>query len=240
MRQFSSALAFLLVLMSSTAFAGGAPAASGPKFDGKTSEGLQSVANQFVQAIVDGQYEAAYQMGGETLRTERTLEAFTQDITEARLDKGGSIEWNNGTQALPAANGFKLMGEYTSSTGNTFPVYMHLEGDAHVLATERNRQWDDNTKWTVLDYRSGVDVLSTWNRNSHDPRLDSACFRYRPGRRAYRPYLRLCPGLQGHPRELADVLYQADRVQCLRLSFGHLCTLPSARSYNERRGARRQ
>ena len=67
MRQFSSALAFLLVLMSSTAFAGGAPAASGPKFDWKTSEGLQSVANQFVQAIVDGQYEAAYQMGGETL-----------------------------------------------------------------------------------------------------------------------------------------------------------------------------
>ena len=99
-------------------------------------------------------------MGGETLRTERTLEAFTQDITEARLDKGGSIEWNNGTQALPAANGFKLMGEYTSSTGNTFPVYMHLEGDAHVLATERNRQWDDNTKWTVLDYRSAESMFS--------------------------------------------------------------------------------
>ena len=150
-------------------------------------------------------------MGGETLRTERTLEAFTQDITEARLDKGGSIEWNNGTQALPAANGFKLMGEYTSSTGNTFPVYMHLEGDAHVLATERNRQWDDNTKWTVLDYRSAESMFSRLGTETATTLdwillvfaivLAVALIGLTFG------YVR---GLQGHPREpLANVLHQA-------------------------------
>ena len=111
-------------------------------------------------AVTNGQYDVAYQLGGETLRQERTLESFTADVKGARLDQGGSIEWNNGTQALPAANGFKLMGNYTSSNGTTFPVYMHLEGDAHVEGTLRNRQWNENTKWTVLDYRSAESMFS--------------------------------------------------------------------------------
>lgn len=159
MRRISRALVILLTLASSTAFAGGAPAASGSKFDWKTSD-IQDVAGQFISAIVEGQYEVAYQMGGETLRRERTLDAFTQDIKNARLDQGGSVVWDNGTQALPASNGFKLMGKYTSASGVTFPVYMHLEGDAHVSALERNRKWDEGTKWTVMDYRSAESMFS--------------------------------------------------------------------------------
>ena len=159
MRRISHALVLLLTLVSSTAFAGGAPASSGSKFDWKTSN-IQEVAGQFISAVAEGRYQAAYEMGGETLRRERTLEAFTQDIQNARLDQGGSVIWDNGTQALPASNGFKLMGQYTATSGATFPVYMHLEGDAHVLATERNRSWNENTKWTVMDYRSAESMFS--------------------------------------------------------------------------------
>ena len=203
MRKFSSALAFLLVLSSSTAFAGGAPAASGPKFDWKESQGIQSAANEFVAAVVNGQYDVAYQLGGETLRKERSLEAFTADLKDARLDQGGTIEWNNGTQALPAANGFKLMGNYTASNGTTFPVYMHLEGDAHVEGTIRNRQWNENTKWTVLDYRSSESMFSRLN-TEHAKTLDWVLLVF-----AIVLVLALVGltfgyvrGLQGHPREL--------------------------------------
>ena len=46
------------------------------------------------------------------------------------------------------------MGDYTAEDGETFPVYMHFEGDAHVADEERNRAWDEKTTWTVLDYKS--------------------------------------------------------------------------------------
>lgn len=147
------------LLLSSTALAGGAPASSGAKFDWKTSH-IQDVANKFISTVTSGQHQAAYEMGGETLRAERTLEAFTQDIKSARLDQGGSVTWDNGTQALPAANGFKLMGEYKSGAGETFPVYMHLQGDANVAPSERNRSWDANTVWTVMDYRSAESMFA--------------------------------------------------------------------------------
>ena len=101
-----------------------------------------------------GRLRESLQDGGRKLRSARTLEQFTEDMKKWRFDRPGKVEWNNGNNALPANNGFKLMGDYTAEDGETFPVYMHFEGDAHVADEERNRAWDEKTTWTVLDYKS--------------------------------------------------------------------------------------
>ena len=148
-----------LLLLSSSALAAGGGGSSGPKFDWKNSH-IISVANEFVASIADKKYEEAYNSGGDVLRTFRTLEVFTADIQKWGFDKPGSVEWTAGNNALPANNGFKLMGTYTPAEGEPFAVYMHLEGDAHVDAMARNRTWDEKTVWTVMDYRSAESMMA--------------------------------------------------------------------------------
>ena len=111
MRKLSLLLFILLGFTSTAALAGGAPAA-GKKFDWKKSN-IIKVANDFVSAISAGQYEAAYAMGGEVVRKNRTLEVFTADMKKWKFDAPGTVEWTNGNNALPVNNGFKLMGTYT-------------------------------------------------------------------------------------------------------------------------------
>ena len=202
LRTTSCAFLVLLTLAASTALAGGAPSAGGSKFDWKTSN-IQDVANKFIQTVTAGEYQVAYEMGGESLRQERTLEAFTNDMKKARLDLGGTVTWDNGTQALPAANGFKLMGEYTSSAGNAFPVYMHLEGDAHVEPAKRNRSWNENTVWTVMDYRSAESMFSRLGTDTATA-LDWVLlvFALLLGVALIGLTWGYVKGLQGHPREL--------------------------------------
>ena len=105
-------------------------------------------------------------MGGTILREKRTLEEFTADMKKWAFDRPGKVEWDNGNNALPVNNGFKLMGKYTPNEGSSFPVYMHLEGDAHVDGKSRNRAWSTETKWTVMDYRSAKSMMSRVNDGS--------------------------------------------------------------------------
>ena len=128
------------------------------KFEWKTS-GMIKVADEFVAAIANKQYDKAYAMGGEVLRKERTLEAFIADTKKWGFDKPGSVKWDKGNNALPVNNGFKLMGTFTGEDKSEISVYMHLEGDAHVSAKERNRKWTEATKWTVMDYRSSESMF---------------------------------------------------------------------------------
>ena len=112
-------------------------------------------ATRFAEAVASGDYASAYEMGGEVLREKRSLEQFTSDMKRWGFDRPGSVEWTKGNNALPAKNGYKLMGSYTAADGESFPVYVHLEGDAHVDPQKRVREWTPSTKWTVMDYRSG-------------------------------------------------------------------------------------
>lgn len=158
MNKISLLIFILLNMLSTSALAGGGPPDS-KKFVWKESH-IIKVADEFVGAISSGQYETAYQQGGVILREKRTLEQFTEDMKGWRFDRSGKVEWTNGNNALPANNGFKLMGTFTPTEGEAFPVYMHLEGDAHVDGEERNRDWSESTRWTVMDYRSAESMFS--------------------------------------------------------------------------------
>ena len=158
MQKLSFLLLFLLSLFATNALAGGPPP-SGQKFVWKESH-IIKVADEFVAAVSEGKYEEAYQLGGAILREKRSIEQFTADMKRWKFNQPGKVEWTNGNNALPADNGFKLMGQYTSSDGKSFPVYMHLEGDAHVDSKDRNRKWSNKTKWTVMDYRSAESMFA--------------------------------------------------------------------------------
>jgi MFS family permease len=173
------------------------------KFSWKDS-GATRAADLFVQAVANGDYTAAYEMGGEVLREKRTLEEFTADMQRWGFDKPGSVEWDNGNNALPANNGFKLMGTYSPQSGDAFPVYLHLEGDAHVGPYERDRSWSAATKWTVMDYRSGKSMFSRLAKGDGGTPLDWFLLVCALGLSlaficlvVYYIY-----GLRGHPREL--------------------------------------
>ena len=207
MKKLSLVLLMTSFLFGGLAWAGGGGGGGkGNKFDWKQSSIIE-VANTFAQAIAGGKYAEAYKLGGEVLRKNRTLEQFTADMKGWRFDHPGKVEWTNGNNALPGANGFKLMGTYTVTggerDGESYGVYMHFEGDAHVDAKTRNRKWDAKTVWTVMDYKSGESMgarLST----SRGTGLDW--------------FLAICAGLllialigltwgyvkglRGHPREL--------------------------------------
>ena len=160
MNRLVSLIVFLGVMFaSSAALAGGGGGSSAPKFAWKDS-GATQAADLFAQAVAKGNYKQAYEMGGAVLREKRTLKEFKADMQRWGFDAPGSVEWTKGNNALPANNGFKLMGTYTSVSGASFPVYMHLEGDAHVGAEERDRAWSDTTTWTVMDYRSSESMFS--------------------------------------------------------------------------------
>jgi hypothetical protein len=164
MRKTSFSLVLLGLFLASTAWAGGGGPKQGGKFDWKTSKIIQT-ANNFVGSIAAGKYSIAYRVGGDTLRRERTLEEFTADMKRWDFDRPGSVKWTAGNNALPANNGFKLMGTYSAADGAEFEVYMHLEGDAHVSAKDRNRAWSPATKWTVMDYRSAESIRSRMTNN---------------------------------------------------------------------------
>lgn len=202
MRRVSFGLLILSLLLCSTAWAGGGGGSKGPKFDWKNSK-IIKVADDFVGYIAAEEYETAYKAGGETLREHRSLEQFTADIKDWGFDKPGSVEWTAGNNALPANNGFKLMGTFTPREGDAFAVYVHLEGDAHVAATERNRTWDEKTVWTVMDYRSAESMVA---RLSGDTATGLDWFLAICG---ICLLIALCgllwgyiKGLRGHPREL--------------------------------------
>ena len=172
------------------------------KFDWKESH-IVDVANAFVKEITASNYEAAYKMGGTILREKRSLEEFTADMKKWAFDRPGKVEWDNGNNALPVNNGFKLMGKYTPNEGAAFPVYMHLEGDAHVDSKTRNREWSAKTKWTVMDYRSAKSMMSRVNDGSSTI-LDKILLVCAIGLLIALlgliiGYIR---GLKGHPREL--------------------------------------
>ena len=158
MRKIAFFWVVLSLLLSPLAYAGGGGGGGKSKFDWKKSS-LITVANTFVEAVSAGKYEEAYKLGGDILRKSRTLDEFTADMKRWRIDRPGSVEWTNGNGALPAGNGFKLMGTYTAKAkegqeAESFPVYMHFQGDAHVPGDKRVRKWNEKTLWTVMDYKS--------------------------------------------------------------------------------------
>lgn len=202
MKRLSLLVFILLTMFSTTAFAGGGPPADSKKFVWKESQ-IIKIADDFTQAVSAGNYEAAYKMGGTILREKRTLEQFTADMKNWRFDQDGSVEWENGTKALPANNGFKLMGTFTPSKGDGFPVYMHLEGDAHVEGKDRNRDWSDKTTWTVMDYRSAESMFSRMG-DGRSTILDKLLIACLIGLLIALIGLTwgYAKGLKGHPREL--------------------------------------
>jgi len=123
--------------------------------------GVTRTAATFIEAISASDFARAYELGGQTLRTSRTLKKFTADMQAAGLNQPGTITWTKGTKALPGANGFKLMGslEHGDGSGST-PVYMHLQGDPHMSLEDRDRDWWQGTAWTVLDYRSSQSFVT--------------------------------------------------------------------------------
>ncbi len=160
MTRLASLLLVLGFLISpSVATAGGGGAKKSSAFEWKDS-GATRAANEFVEAISSGDFQRAYGLGGVALQSARTLEQFTSDMKAGKLNQAGQVTWNKGTAALPASNGYKLMGELETSGGEVIPVYLHLEGDAHVDALQRNRDWSSHTRWTVLDYRSGQSFMT--------------------------------------------------------------------------------
>ncbi len=191
-----------LFMHGAAAQAGGGGGGSSSTFEWKDSS-LVEAATRFANTISAGDYESAYQMGGAVLREKRTLDQFTADMKRWGFDKPGTVEWSKGNNALPANNGFKLMGDFTAEDGETFPVYVHLEGDAHVDAESRDRKWSASTQWTVMDYRSGESMMKRMGDGSATP-LDwflAVC-----GMGLLIAFVGLVwsyvKGLRGHPREL--------------------------------------
>ena len=195
-------LGFVLqTLLTTSAFAGGGGGRPA-RFEWKDSN-VTKEATRFVESVAAKKLSEAYQMGGEKLRKSRTLDAFSADMNRARLAQSGTVAWESGNNALQAGNGFKLMGTFTPSEGEPFSVYIHLEGDAHVAPKERNRQWNEKTKWTVLDYRSAESFVT---RVLNDRASGLDWFLAIAGLIYILAVLGLLfsyiPGLRGHPREL--------------------------------------
>jgi hypothetical protein len=160
MNRLATLVVFLgLILSSTVALAGGGGQTKAAKFEWKDSS-LTQVAGEFVQAVSAGDLQRAYAMGGVKLQATRPLGLFSEDMNNAGLAQGGIITWDNATAALPGSNGYKLMGKLATAGGEVIPVYMHLEGDAHVSVELRNREWSSKTQWTVLDYRSSQSFFS--------------------------------------------------------------------------------
>jgi MFS family permease len=202
MRKISLVLFSLVCLCTTAAYAGGGAGAKGAKFDWKTSS-VKTAADTFVQSVAQGQYANAYKQGGQVLRDHRTLDVFTADMKRWGFDKPGTVEWTNGNNALPVNNGFKLMGTYTGADGASFSVYMHLEGDAHVNGKDRNREWSESTKWTVMDYRS-AESMFTRIQDGRSSILDKLLLACLIGLLIALIGLTwgYVKGLKGHPREL--------------------------------------
>jgi hypothetical protein len=130
-----------------------------------------------------------------------------------------SVEWDRAIPALPANAGYKLRGEVTLDEGSKVPVYLHLKGNAHLSAESRRvcpedklscleeekhiADWNDQTEWTVLDYRS-ADAMSTRMSEGRMTPLDTILLVFTAGLALgffglIYYYVR---GLMGAPREL--------------------------------------
>ena len=131
------------------AFAGGAPAPQST-FNWEESS-IPDLATRFAMSVGDDQFDIAYNSAGDVLRDLRSLDEFTEDMKTAHFDQITSVKWDSAIPALPANGGFKLRGEATLDNGKTIPVYMHVQGDAHVDPETRNRKWNQDTQWTVMD-----------------------------------------------------------------------------------------
>jgi hypothetical protein len=153
-RLASFIFALSLLLNANFAMAGGGGGGGSADFDWAAST-MTGTAGAFVEAVSRGELDTAYGLAGDRLKARRTAAVFSEDMRRVGLAQAGTVNWRNGTAALPGSNGFKLMGTFTTTAGEDIPVYMHLEGDAHVSVEDRNREWSDATRWTVLDYRSG-------------------------------------------------------------------------------------
>ena len=158
-RLVSLVFALTLLLNASVAMAGGGGGGEDNQFDWKSSS-ITRAAAAFVEAVSRGELDAAYGLGGTRLQEARTADVFGADMRAAGLDQAGRVEWHNATAALPGSNGYKLMGTFSTAAGEGIPVYMHLEGDAHVEISDRQRDWTDATRWTVLDYRSSQSFVT--------------------------------------------------------------------------------
>ncbi len=190
------------------------------------------VATEFVKLVSEEKFQEAYDLGGETMRKQRTLEQFTEDMNNAGFAKRGEIVWDKQNRALAGNAGFKLMGTFTYSDNPSsefemsVPVYLHIEGDEHLSVAEKEHcycpamsgdetkadvslcvtyegnscqrsgeltkltstrkiktasgknleysfkypawnEWNDNTKWTVLDYRSAESMGTRLNASMY-------------------------------------------------------------------------
>ena len=165
-----------LFIISGLAHAGENSDSEAQPFDWKTSK-IPEVAQAFILKVGQGDFQGAYSSGGEVLRKERSLEQFQNDMTKARLDQVASVQCTgevaSAVSALPAAMGYRINCETKLKDGSTMPVYVHLEGDAHVAVTERNNQWSDATKWTVMDYHS-AESMFTRQEEGRATTLDNA------------------------------------------------------------------
>ena len=148
----------IFISMLQPAFAGSAPAPQSA-FNWEESS-IPELASRFALTIGDDQYDSAYNSAGDVLRDLRSLDEFTEDMKTAQFDQITTVHWVSAIPALPANGGFKLRGEATLENGKKIPVYMHVQGDAHVEPETRNRDWNQDTQWTVMDFRS-AEAMST-------------------------------------------------------------------------------
>ena len=194
-------------LLPLNAFAGGAPAADAPAFDWEKDSNIKELASQFILTVGKDDFQSAYNSAGDVLREHRTLSEFTEDMKEARFDLVESVEWNGDNAAipaLPANGGYKLRGTVkVEGSDKPVPIYIHVQGDAHVDPETRNRSWNKDTKWTIMDYRS-ADAMSSRFSESRLTTLDWFLLFFSGG--LVIGFLGLCfyyvKGLLGAPREL--------------------------------------
>ena len=179
----------LLCIVHHPAYAGGGAPAPKSSFNWETSS-IKDVASQFVNQVSKGDFNLAYDAGAPTLREIRTLEEFTQDMKDARFENIKKVEWDSAIPALPANAGYKLRGKLhlsdsTEDKPNFIPIYLHIKGDAHLPAEHRLicpedepncsaegkiiAPWNDETTWTVLDYRSADSMGSRFSESRLTP-----------------------------------------------------------------------
>ena len=209
---------FFVFLVPLEAFASGAPASDVAPFNWAEDSNIKEVATQFILSVGKDDFQAAYNSAGDVLRENRSLNEFTEDMKEARFDLVESVKWvdpskwdeaspdegNAAIPALPANGGYKLRGSVKmEGFENPVPVYLHLQGDAHIKAEDRSREWTKDTKWTIMDYRSS-DGMGTRFSESRFSTLDWFLMFFSGG--LLIGFLGLCfyyvKGLWGAPREL--------------------------------------
>ena len=166
---FSRLLLLLLFFVPLNAFAGAPPPSKDSSFDWEKDSNIKELATQFVLSVGKDDFQGAYNSAGDVLREYRTLDQFTEDMKEARFDLVESVQWNEenaAIPALPANGGYKLRGKVKmEGYEKPVPVYIHVQGDAHVDAEKRDRNWSKNTKWTIMDYRSADSMGSRFSES---------------------------------------------------------------------------